>query len=166
MTTLTNFNKRLPEIKKKAFKEFKLDLGCGENKLEGYIGMDMRDCGQEIVWDAREGIPLADESVDFIWSSHVIEHFTDEESEQLFREIYRVLKTGGKTEHMIPHATDPTAFYFDHKTFWNEQRIHTLPGVPGLEGFKVIKNVMTTRKAILNQEEVDFKELLFTLEKI
>jgi len=150
--------RKLPIIKNK---EIKLDIGCGNKTEEGCIGIDIRDCGQEIVWDVRDGIPLPDNSVILIWSNHVLEHFDNQELEDLFREFYRILKKDGIVKSVVPHALDPTAFYFDHKTFWNEARIETLPGVPGLEGFKVTKNIMSNqlnRRARL--------ELLFELKKL
>ena len=147
---------KLPNIKVN-----KLNVGCGNKKEPGYIGIDVRDCGQEIVWDVRKGIPLPDNSVELIWSSHVLEHFDNNECEELFREFYRILKPGGKIQSIVPHALDPTAFYFDHITFWNEERIETLPGVPGLEGFEVIKNIMTNKAN--NRASL---ELLFELKKI
>ncbi len=149
--------RKLPIIKGK----IKLDIGCGDKKHEGFTGIDIRDCGQAIVWDVRDGIPLPDESVDFIWSSHVLEHFDNEEIEDVLREFYRVLKKEGVSQNILPHVLDPTAFYFDHKTFWNEERVKTLVGVPGLEGFKVIKN-MTTRE----MNNIGILELLFELKKL
>lgn len=156
MTTTNIFNRRLPNIKQT--KEVKLNIGCGKKYEKDFIGIDIRDCGQEIVWDVREGIPFPDESVDFIWSSHVMEHFTEDESENVLREMYRVLKPGGICQHRLPHQTDPTAYYFDHKTFWNESRIESLPGVPGLEGFIILQNERFNGSR-------SFTELVFSLKK-
>jgi predicted SAM-dependent methyltransferase len=149
--------RKLPKI---IGKEIKLNVGCGNKNEKGYIGIDVRDCGQEIVWDVREGIPLPDNSVDFIWTSHVIEHFDNEECEGVLKEFYRVLKPGGISQNIVPHAADPTAFYFDHKTFWNEARIQTLTGVPGLEGFEITQNLMTNKANTRSR-----LELLFELKK-
>ena len=148
------FMKKLPIIKDK---HIKLNIGCGKDKYKGFIGIDIRDCGQEIIWDVRDGIPFPNESVEFIFSSHVMEHFDNEESEEVLREIYRVLEKGGIFQCIIPHALDPTAFYFDHKTFWNEERVQTLPGVPGLEGFKIIKNEISTKLNTRSRMELYFE---------
>jgi predicted SAM-dependent methyltransferase len=152
MTTINQVLKRLPIIKE----PINLEIGCGARLQKGFIGMDVRDCGQEIVWDATEGIPLAGDTVDSIVTSHVIEHFTDEEVKGIFREIYRVLKKGGTTYHILPHVTDPRAYYFDHKTFWNEERIESLLGVPGLEGF-IIKTNQTVVKNRIGMKELEFE---------
>ena len=152
--------KRLPIIKKKLGKKLQLNIGCGKKSEDGFIGMDVRDCGQEIVWDVRDGIPFPDNSLDFVWSSHFMEHLTNAEAKALFHDIYRVLKIGGITQHILPHIKDPTAYYFDHLSFWNEERIDTLPGVSGLEGFKITQNIMT------NQANTKARlELLFALKK-
>jgi predicted SAM-dependent methyltransferase len=152
MTTINVFNRKLPKIEVK-----NLEIGCGERKQKGYIGIDVRDCGQEIVWDVREGIPLCDNSVESVISSHTIEHFTEDEVKDVFREIYRVLKKGGRTYHILPHVNDSRAYYFDHKTFWNEDRIVSLIGVPGLEGFIIKHNHMTTEKNAANMKELEFE---------
>jgi predicted SAM-dependent methyltransferase len=157
---------QFPKLRKlpilKLPKTVRVDIGCGDKKQEGYIGIDIVDCGQDIVWDVRDGIPLPDNSVDLLWTSHFIEHLSDEESEDFLIEVYRVLKPEGKTIHCLPHQSDPTAYYFDHKTFWNEQRVSTLTGVPGLEKFKLIGNQMN--EDMLNQKR-SRKELVFMLQK-
>jgi predicted SAM-dependent methyltransferase len=138
-------------------KEVKINLGCGYLIEKDAIGIDLRDCGQDLIWDIRDGIPFADESVDLVCSSHFLEHLDGDESMDLFREIYRVLKPGGITEHILPHATDPTAYYFGHKSFWNEERVNTLPGVPGLAGFAVLGNITIERGMGGAKKELAFK---------
>ena len=157
MTTINTFNRRLPEGLVQ-----NLEIGCGERKQKGYVGIDVRDCGQEIVWDVREGIPLPDNTVDSVVSSHTIEHFTDDEAREVFKEIHRVLKKGGRTYHILPHQQDSRAYYFDHKTFWNEDRIVSLIGVPGLEGFIIKANHMTTEKNAANMKELEFELIKIT----
>jgi len=161
MTQLTIFKRRFPYINLKEYPEIKLNIGCGSRNEIGYIGIDIRDCGQEIVWDITEGIPFPDNSVDDIWTSHFLEHLTDDESQNFLRECYRILKTGGTFHSSLPHGNDPTAFYFDHKTFWNEDRIFTIPTISGLEGFEVIEN-----KTITSNKRRAFRELVFLIRKI
>lgn len=75
-----------------------LELGSGPTKqIAEAITVDMLDMeGIDIVCNMDDGFPfLEDESVDEIYSFHFLEHVKD--VNLLMREIYRVLKKGGKT---------------------------------------------------------------------
>ena len=142
--------RRLPQIK-----NLKLDIGCGDKITTGYVGMDVRDCGQEIIWDARQGIPFPDNSVDAICTSHFLEHLNDEQSIDFLQECMRVLKHKGEMKNRLPHVTHPTAFYFGHLTFWNEWRVESLLRMTEkIQPFLIIEN---------KQESAELK---FTLKKI
>lgn len=54
----------------------RLDIGCGNNKQEGFAGMDYRPGPQvDIVHNLEQfPWPLPDESVSFAFASHVLEH--------------------------------------------------------------------------------------------
>jgi len=91
--------RKFPQYKGKIM----LNLGCGGQKLDGYIGIDKRDVGQDMIWDITDGLPFPDNSVDEVYSCHFVEHLTDEQSIELFFEIYRVLKVGALTHHRCPH---------------------------------------------------------------
>ena len=158
MTEVCIYKRRLPQIKLKGV--VRLNIGCGKKHEKGFINLDLRDLGQDIVWDVREGIPFPDNSVDLIWSQHVMEHFNESESQAVIREMYRVLKPGGIMVHTTPHASDPTSCYFDHKTFWNEARVETIPTLSGIEGFRVIKNYVNEQS---NRRA--FRELVFEVQK-
>ena len=124
--------RRLPTLKEKP--PYKIDCGCADRKQEGYIGIDIDDWGQEIRWDLRDGIPFSDESVSDIYVSHVLEHFTNQEAKDFIREAQRVLINNGTMTARQPHAKHPTAFYPDHESFWNEERIESVKSnEPGWE---------------------------------
>ncbi len=137
--------RRLPIIKLRG--KIRLNIGCGYKEEEGFIGIDKADCEQEILWDVRDGIPFPDNSVDTIWSQHVMEHLTNEEALDVLKEMYRVLKIGGTTVNTMPHASDPTSCYFDHKSFWNEDKIDSLLNL--LRSFGVKEIARTGRIAML-----------------
>lgn len=104
---------------------FKLIIGCGNDKREGWIGMDKADYGQEIVWDLRWGIPLPDNSVEEIWADQVLEHIQmNEDYILVMNECLRVLKDGGKMEIQVPLWANEVAFkdpthcrYFTKQSF-------------------------------------------------
>lgn len=57
------------------------------------------------------GIPLPDESVDFIYSSHWLEHLFRDDAERLLREAHRVLKPGGCIRTCIPDLEHAVSQY-------------------------------------------------------
>jgi len=117
-----------------------IDVGCGKSKLQGYIGLDAIDYGQDILWDVRDGLPFPDSSLDSVFSCHFLEHLTDDEALAFLHEVFRVLKVGGKTGHRLPHLGADTAFLIGHKSLWNTLRIKNIPRIVGLETLKVMRN--------------------------
>lgn len=124
-------------------KPVRIDLGCGEKKKEGFIGLDARDCGQEIVWDVRGGLPFPDSSVDEMYSCHFLEHLSGEDLICVIREIWRVLKSGCEIFIRVPHSHCDTAFYPMHKSFWNERMLKAMIEDPVQKGdyeFEILQN--------------------------
>jgi predicted SAM-dependent methyltransferase len=83
--------------KKRADGPLKLNLGCGKYALNGYENRD-RVLGTEIY-------PLpdyADESVDEVRASHVLEHFPHGEVTHVVNEWVRTLKPGGWLKIAVP----------------------------------------------------------------
>lgn len=82
----------------------KVDLGCGGIKREGFIGIDRFPLpGVDIVSDLNQGIPLADDSVDYLIASHSLEHFED--LPLIIEEIYRVGKDRAIVTIIAPYLT-------------------------------------------------------------
>jgi len=91
----------------------KLNLGCGNQKKEGFIGVDKFPCDAvEIIADLTRKLPFEDETVDEVFMDNVIEHIIDIPS--LLSEISRICRKGAKvtiyTPHFASHASwrDPT----------------------------------------------------------
>lgn len=74
----------------------KLDIGCGKNKREGYIGIDITKNSDADIIASALSIPVKDSVVDEINCSHLLEHLYPEEAQKFFDEILRVLKEGGE----------------------------------------------------------------------
>ncbi len=93
----------------------KIDIGCGINKREGFLGVDILKLpGVDVVLDIRGKWPWKDSSVDEINMSHTLEHFTQEERCHVMNEMYRVLKPvqheNGKAVTGISTITTPSPF--------------------------------------------------------
>lgn len=76
-------------------KKVKIDIGCGKNKKEGYIGIDIDPNSDADIIASALNLPFDDSSVDEVYSSHLVEHFSPEEAQKFFDEVYRILKKGG-----------------------------------------------------------------------
>ena len=88
-----------------------IDYGCGQKPFESvfegfggtYVGVDVYPGRKvDLVYDGRV-LPLADQSVDLLFSASVLEHVRD--LGQALNEIGRVLKPGGDFISVVP-------FYF------------------------------------------------------
>ncbi len=92
--------------------QIKVNLGCGGAwQVPGWFGIDQRSTSR--IWqdsneprfidfDVKKGLPFATNSVDVIFSSHTLEHFTYEEAIALLFEAYRVLKIGSPLCLIVP----------------------------------------------------------------
>jgi len=82
-----------------------VNIGCGPNALPGWINLDAaRGESIDVVWDLRRGLPFTSESCSAIFGEHVIEHLAKEDAEQLVRECYRALQSGGVLRLSTPDA--------------------------------------------------------------
>ena len=72
----------------------KLNLGCGDERLEGYVNCDLFVDGVDQRVDARS-LPYPDGTIDEIRAYHLIEHFKFKEAFDVIHEWHRALKPGG-----------------------------------------------------------------------
>lgn len=73
----------------------KIDIGSGDNPHQGYIHVDVQDVPHVDIISLADNINLPDSSVSEIYSSHLAEHFRENEFDTVLQEWHRVLKDGG-----------------------------------------------------------------------
>lgn len=89
----------------------RLDLGSGNNKRQGFLGVDsIKFPNVDLVHDLRQPWPWADNSIEEAHSSHFLEHLERLERVHFFNELYRVLKPDAKATIITPHWSSCRAY--------------------------------------------------------
>jgi SAM-dependent methyltransferase len=88
---------------KKQNKPIKINIACGQQRQEGFIGIDkVKTEVTDIIQDLETyPWPLEDDSVDEIVCSHYIEHTKD--LIKFVDEMYRIMKKGAKATIVAPY---------------------------------------------------------------
>lgn len=96
----------------------RLDLGCGDHKKEGFIGVDKEKLkGVDVMADLDNRLPFYSNSVDEVRCWNVLEHIRD--LDFTMNEIWRVCKPNVVVSISVPHFSGNLAFYEYHKRFFN-----------------------------------------------
>lgn len=125
----------------------KINLGCGNKKMAGFVGVDRYPCeAADLLCDITKVLPFKNDSLEEVYLDNVIEHIHDIPA--LMREIVRVVRPGGVVTIITPHLTslaswrDPTHvhhftyFSFDH--FTKPSVAHYMGG-----GFEIIRRSLS-----------------------
>jgi predicted SAM-dependent methyltransferase len=80
-----------------------LNLGCGLRFHPGWTNINFISTGEGVIaHNLTEGIPFPDASFDFVYHSHVLEHFSKTEAEAFVKECCRVLRPQGVLRVVVP----------------------------------------------------------------
>ena len=81
----------------------KLHIGCGEKFIPGFIHIDIRKFPHiDYVAQANNLYMFEDNSVDLIYSCHVLEHFKRTQTISVLQEWHRLLIKGGVLRIAVP----------------------------------------------------------------
>lgn len=133
----------------------KLNLGCGEDRREGYVNVDACDIPTaDQVWNLKKmPWPWKNNSIDEIVAYNILEHLGNDNRESVMKELWRICKNDAIIRIHVPHwkwftmaQSQHTAFFnslsftgYDEdqmRNFDNCKNIHWTEGVR----FKVIEN--------------------------
>lgn len=112
VATMTK-KKRSPMLANVPAVPLKLDIGCGPNPKEGFVGVDQYPFDGKVkhVMDVRKAPwPWKSGSVSEVWCSHFLEHLTGPERCVFMNELHRVLVSGGKATLITPHWASNRAY--------------------------------------------------------
>ena len=80
-----------------------LNLGCGQTYHKDWINIDFVSHSEDVkAYNLLNGIPIADNNVDVVYHSHVLEHFSKTDGAQFIKDCFRVLKPKGIIRIAIP----------------------------------------------------------------
>ena len=90
----------------------KLQIGSGHNLLDGWLNTTLYPLEPGTVFlDASRPFPMPADSLDYIFSEHVIEHPEFDEAEHMLRQCFRALKAGGRIRLATPDLKQIIALY-------------------------------------------------------
>lgn len=154
----------------------KLNLGCGFEYLKGYVNCDLRtNLKADKHFNLNEfPYPFADNSVDEILLSHVLEHLDD--PIKILKECYRILKTGGKLDIRVPYFGSECAYAdIDHKHFFGittfnpadqDDEVHEKTPFCNLMNFKITQRKLKWRHQFIFKPFEWFFNLNYTVSRI
>ena len=146
----------------------KLNLGCGNYKMDGFVNVDKFEyCEPDEVVDLEVfPWPWADNAVDEVVMSHVLEHL-GQETEVYFgiiKELYRVCGDGAEVRIAVPHPR--------HDDFLNDPTHVRAVTVEALAMFSkkacdefVAQKAANTPLAHILEVDFEMEDMKFTLEQ-
>src|SRR5882672_5585311 len=97
-----------------------LDVGCGDNKYPGAIGLDSNPrTAADVIHDLGAfPYPFPDDEFDLVVTRHVAEHVPDVMA--FMSELHRITKPGGIIKLVTPHYSNPDwASDLTHRNHFN-----------------------------------------------
>jgi len=95
----------------------KLNIGAGGAPMPGWLNSDIEPKTKGILQlDATQKFPIGDNSFDYIYSEHMIEHITYNDAKRMISECFRILKPGGVIRISTPDLSFLVDLYKDNKS--------------------------------------------------
>ena len=111
----------------------RLHLGCGSHILAGWANVDLGDGRNPDVirFDLLAPWPVESSSIDFIFSEHLIEHFSREDVSRLLRECARTLRREGVMRISTPNLRAVAETYLSGAVSdWIDPAVDWTPHTP------------------------------------
>jgi predicted SAM-dependent methyltransferase len=124
----------------------RLQIGSGGNILPGWLNTDINPRKGIMSMDATRKFPFGDDTFNYIFTEHCIEHVDYRVGAHMVRECYRVLKPGGRLRVSTPDLRFFIELYEENKTEVQKRYItwETDKFIPDANGYAdtfVINNI-------------------------
>lgn len=90
-----------------------LNLGCGNNCIDGWLNTDLYPVGGGVYMDATHKLPFNDNSFRYVFCEHMFEHLTVAEGLELLKEVHRILQPNGIFRIALPTKDKLDEIYND-----------------------------------------------------
>lgn len=115
-----------------------------------------------ILRDLRKPLPFNDNSVDFVYSSHFLEHLSKQECDKLLKEIYRILKKGAILRLVVPDLD----FYMNQYHINNTNENKDIAADIFMEGLNIITKSRDPHMWMYNRNSLSRKLRDFGFENV
>jgi predicted SAM-dependent methyltransferase len=172
--TFRRFRRRIAGVDKNLVKQYfgqqrtrKLHLGSGGHTIDGWLNSDLFPASRHVLhMDATTTYPFDDETFDYVFSEHMIEHVSYEKGQRMIQESFRVLKVGGRIRISTPDLAFLIALYQGEKSELQKRYIRyevETEGLPYCEDTFVINDFVRNWGHTFIYDE---KVLRVSLEKV
>ena len=141
----------------------RIELGSGNRKMLGWIGIDMTD-SSDITMVIENKIPFQNDTVDEIYTSHMLEHFYYREMVDVLKECLRILKPGGRIRIAVPDASIYISGYFNANEFNVSHYCRYQPGYHKNSRIDIINYIAFVN--MYHRYMFDGENLVLVLEKV
>jgi len=94
----------------------KLNLGCGDRKIHGFINVDVRpECKPDAVIDLHAVSTLYHGKAELVYACHVLEHFPRKDIQKILADWINCLKPGGTLRISVPDFDQIIKMYLIEK---------------------------------------------------
>ena len=146
------------------FAALKLNLGCSDAHLKGYVNVDRCEPA-DVIADLRNQWPWAESSVDEVKAWDIFEHI--ESKIQTMNECHRVMKAGATLDLFIP-TTDGRGAFQDptHVSFWTPNDLfYFVESYVEWQRFHVAYGI-TARFKLISQDHREYPNKVWKLRAI
>lgn len=138
----------------------KLHLGCGKKYIDGFKHVDLQDLEHIDYKASVDKLDFAeDNSIELIYTAHVLEHFGRNEYKDVLKEWHRVLKRNGVLRISVP-SFDAVVKYYSEKNDNLELLLGLLVGGQKVGQYDYHKMIFDKKLLTTVLEETGFTDIV------